>query len=83
MYVIYYICLCNILTYVYTIYLLSNTVFILIGSKVMHVGRIKIWFVVQLILTEMGCFIGGFPIKEMFMCVHKRSSEGQPHRRLK
>lgn len=38
----------------------------------MHVGRVKTQFVAQLILTEMGCFIGGFPMKAMFyVCAQK------------
>lgn len=67
----YYICLYNI-QYVQKIYILSNKIFILTGSKVMHVGRVKTQFVAQLILTEMGCFMGGFPTKAMFyVCAQK------------
>lgn len=38
----------------------------------MHVGRVKTQFVAQLILTKMGCFIGGSPMKAMFyVCAQK------------
>lgn len=38
----------------------------------MHVGRVKTQFVARLILTEIGCFIGGFSMKAMFyVCAQK------------
>lgn len=68
----YYICLYNTPKYVQKIYISSNKIFVLTGSKVMHVGRVKTQFVAQLILTEMGCFIGGSPMKAMlYVCAQK------------
>lgn len=67
-----FICLYNIPKYVEKTYILNNKLFMPTDSKAMHIGRVKTQFGAQLILAEMGCFIGGSPMKAMvYVCAQK------------